>query len=258
MLGQLGGWSFRNPRRIVAAWIAAIVVVFGSVAAIGPAFNAAFEIPNSEGGRGFDALDAHFGGFGSGQSGSIVFRSESGVDATEVQVAMRALFAEVAEIEGVIISSPYDSPQGAAQISADRQVAFAVVSLSADLDFTKTGLIGADIAEMAPHVAGLQIEIGGTALAEFEPPDSELIGIALAIVVLIFAFGSVVAMGLPIAVAVTGVGVGAALIILISNLIMMPDFATTIGALIGIGVGIDYALFIVTRYREGLAAGRSP
>jgi RND superfamily putative drug exporter len=258
MLGRLGGASFRNPRKIVAAWVVVVVAVFGAVAALGPAFDASFEIPNSEGRRGFDALDAHFGGFGSGQSGSIVFRSESGIDAPDVRVAMEEMFATVAAIEGVIVTSPYQGPQGARQISDDRQVAFAALSLSVDLDFTETALIGVEIGEFAPDLPGLQIEIGGTALAEFEPPDSELIGLALAIVVLIFAFGSVVAMGLPIVVAVTGVGVGGALIILASHAITMPDFATTIGALIGIGVGIDYALFIVTRYREVLAAGRSP
>ena len=77
-------------------------------------------------------------------------------------------------------------------------------------------------------------------------------------VVLILAFGSVLAMGLPIGVAVAGVGTGAGLITLASNLTSMPDFATSLGGMIGLGVGIDYALFIVTRYREGLHEGASP
>lgn len=258
MLARFGGWSFRHPWPVVAGWVAVVVLVFGAVAAIGPAFDASFEIPDSEGRRGFDALNTHFGGFGSGTSGSIVFRSEAGIDDPPVRAAMEAMFAAVAQFEGVIVSSPYEGPRGAVQISDDGRVAFAALSLAADLDFTETAELGLEIAKLAPEVPGLQIEIGGDALAEFAPPESELIGLSLAIVVLIVAFGSVVAMGLPIAVAVTGVGVGAALIILISNLMAMPDFATTIGALIGIGVGIDYALLIVTRYREGLAAGRSP
>ena len=258
MLARLGGWSFRNPRKIVAAWVAVVVVVFGAVAAIGPAFDAAFEIPASESRRGFDALDAHFGGFGSGSSGSIVFRSDAGIDDPAVRTAMEAMFAGVAEFEGVIVSSPYEGFGSAAQISDDGRVAFASLSLSADLDFTETAEIGIEIVALAPEVDGLQIEVGGEALAEFAPPESEFVGLAFAIVVLILAFGSVLAMGLPIAVAVSGVAIGAALTTLISRLITMPDFATFIGLLIGLGVGIDYALFIVTRYREGLAAGRSP
>ena len=107
-------------------------------------------------------------------------------------------------------------------------------------------------------VDGLQIEVGGQALGEFEPPESELIGIAFAIVVLILAFGSVLAMGLPIGVALFGVGIGAGIITLLSNVMSVPDFAVTLGAMIGLGVGIDYALFIVTRYREGLKTGQTP
>ena len=99
---------------------------------------------------------------------------------------------------------------------------------------------------------------GGTALAVFEPPATEFIGLAFAVVVLILAFGSVLAMGLPIAVALGGVGAGMGLIAILSNVFNIPDFTTFLGAMIGLGVGIDYALFIVTRYREGLHAGRSP
>ena len=257
MLARLGGWSFQHPWKMVGAWVALIVVVIGLVVGVGAAFDAGFEIPASESRRGFDALDTHFGGFGSGQSGSIVFRSDAGIDDPAVRAPMEALFAEVAANEGVVVTSPYEAA-GAGQISADRTTAFAAVSLSADLDFNATAAIGVEIVEAAPQVPGLQIEVGGAALAEFAPPESEFIGLAFAVVVLILAFGSVLAMGLPIAVAVAGVGTGAALIALISNLMTVPDFATTIGGMIGLGVGIDYALFIVTRYREGLDAGRSP
>ena len=257
MLARLGAWSFRNPRKVVAIWVGVVVVVFGAAFGIGAAFDAGFEIPDSESRRGFDALDEHFGGFGSGQSGSIVFRSESGVDDPDVRAAMEAMFEQVAAFAGVIVTSPY-APEGTSQISADGRLAFAAISLSADLDFTATAELGAEFADLSPEVPGLQVEIGGTALAEFAPPETEFIGLAFAVVVLIVSFGSVLAMGLPIAVAVTGVGVGAGLIILISNLTTVPDFATFIGAMIGLGVGIDYALFIVARYREGLDAGRTP
>ncbi|MCB0952781.1 MAG: MMPL family transporter, partial [Microthrixaceae bacterium] len=87
--------------------------------------------------------------------------------------------------------------------------------------------------------------------------SSELLGLAFAIVILILAGGSVLAMGLPIGVALAGIGVGSTLLLLLSNLMTTPDFATTLGVMIGLGVGIDYALFIVTRYREQLRAGHT-
>ena len=257
MLARLGGWSFRNPRKVVVIWVGVVVVVVGAVFGIGAAFDAGFEIPDSESSRGFDALDEHFGGFGSGQSGSIVFRSEKGVTDPAIRSAMEAMFEQVAAFEGVIVTSPYE-PEGATQISEDGSIAFAAISLSADLDFTATAELGAEFADLAPVLPGLQVEIGGQALAEFAPPETEFIGLAFAVVVLIVSFGSVLAMGLPIAVAVAGVGIGAGLIVLISNVTTVPDFTTFIGAMIGLGVGIDYALFIVTRYREGLDAGRTP
>jgi len=259
MLALLGGWCFRNPWRVVAGWFVVILLVFGAVVAVGgPAFNGAFEIPNSESRDGFDALDEHFGGLGSGQGGSIVFRAEGGIDDPVVRAAMEAMFVEAAAFSGVTLVSPYDGPQGAAQVNTDRTVAYAAVTVVAEIDQTAASLIGEQLVELSPEIDGLQVEIGGAVLGAFDPPESEFVGLAFAVVVLIFAFGSVLAMGLPIVVAVSGVGIGMGLVMLISHLTAVPDFATTLGAMIGLGVGIDYALIIVTRYREGLAAGRTP
>jgi RND superfamily putative drug exporter len=108
-----------------------------------------------------------------------------------------------------------------------------------------------------PDIEGLQVELGGQIFAEFEVPSSELLGIAFAIIVLILAFGSVLAMGLPIGIALAGIGVGTFLTALLSNIASIPDFATTVAVMLGLGVGIDYALFIVTRYRENMHAGLS-
>ena len=93
MLARLGTWSYRHPRLIVLAWIAIVVAAFAVARAIGPAFNAEFEAPESGSRRGFEALDEHFGGFGSGQSGSIVFRADSGVDDPAIRAAMESMFA---------------------------------------------------------------------------------------------------------------------------------------------------------------------
>ena len=270
MLVRIGGWCFRNPRKTVAAWVVVLIVALAAAGAVGPSFLAELQAPESDSSRGFDVLEEHFGGVGSGLSGSIVFYSESGVDDPAVRAAMEEMFAEVHSYEGVTVSSPYlvtipvpETPSqqapnlphapGRPQVSADGLVAFARIDLAPDLDFNETSDLGAEFIRVIPAVPGLQVEIGGEALSEFEPPQSEFIGLAFAIVVLILAFGSVMAMGLPLAVAVAGVGVGLALTVVLSNVLSIPEFATTIGAMIGIGVGIDYALFIVTRYRDGLA-----
>ena len=255
MLASLGRWSFRHPWLVLGAWVVTMVAVFGSAGTVGAAFDSAFEIPDSESRRGFDALDTHFGGFGSGQTGLIVFSTDAGIDDPQIKAAMAELFAEAAAIEGVTVSSPYEGLGAQTQVSSDRMIAFASVALAPDLDFTEMSEIGADLFEQRPVIDGLQVEIGGNALAEFEPPETEFIGLSFAVIVLIIAFGSVLAMGLPIGVAVAWVGVGMGLITLISHLTPIPDFATSIGAMIGLGVGIDYALFIVTRYREGLHDG---
>jgi putative drug exporter of the RND superfamily len=262
--GRLGRFAFRRRWLVLGAWVTALVTVFALVGTIGASSDSSFSIPDSESKRGFDTLDQYFGGAGSGRSGSIVFRADQGVDDPEVVAAMTELFDEVGAIEGVALISPY-SPQGAAlglvatEGPLAGQVAYAQVDLAETLSETDTSDVGKQIAELTPaDIDGLQVEVGGVALGEFEPPKSELIGLGFAIVILILSFGSVLAMGLPIGVALFGVGIGAGLITLLSNVISVPDFAVTLGAMIGIGVGIDYALFIVTRYREGLKAGLDP
>ena len=110
-------------------------------------------------------------------------------------------------------------------------------------------------ASSIPEVDGLRVELGGFLFAEFEQPSAELFGLAFAIIILIVAFGSVLAMGLPVGVALFGIGLGGAFVILASHLMEVPDFAPFVGLMIGLGVGIDYALLIVTRYREQLHAG---
>ncbi|MCU0261145.1 MAG: MMPL family transporter [Ilumatobacteraceae bacterium] len=258
-MARLGRWCFEHRWHTLAAWLVALIGV-GVLAngVIGSSFSAEFEIPASESASGFDVLDERFAELqAGGQSGSIVFRAEQGVDDPEVTAAMTALFEEIGEIEGVSVESPY-APTALGQINADRTVAFATVNLDRGLDQMEMAEVGEAIEEASPSIDGLTIEVGGQSLAEFEPPESELIGLAFAIVILILAFGSVLAMGLPIGVALFGVGLGASVVALLSNLTTIPDFATTLGAMIGLGVGIDYALFIVTRYREGLHHGMSP
>ncbi len=258
MIRGLARWTFRHRYRTVIAWLVALVgfASLGNVI-VGSSFSSAFEIPASESASGFDVISEYFPQQGaSRQSGAVVFRAPQGVTDPAVQAAMTQYLAEVDAIEGVTVLSPYDEG-GQRQIDPSGTIAFATVNLDDSLDQSELSEIGVDIGDLIPVMDGLTVEVGGRALAEFEPPESELIGLGFAIVVLILAFGSVLAMGLPIGVALFGVGVGASVVALISNLVTVPDFATTLGAMIGIAVGIDYALFIVTRYRENLKRGQS-
>ena len=251
MLTRLGVWCFSNPRKTLACWVALIAAVVVAMFAVGSRFDTQFEAPASDSRNGRAVLEEHFGELASRASGALVFRAEPGVDDPEMRAAIEQLIDKVAAIEGVTVSSPY-APAGLHQISADGRTAYANVNFSPDVDFGRASEIGAEIGRLAPDQPGLQVEIAGDTLAAFDPPESEFIGLAFAVVVLILAFGSVLAMGLPIAVAGAGVGVGTALTSLLSNLLAIPEFAMSIGAMIGLGVGIDYALFIVSRYRDGI------
>ena len=258
---RLGSFAFRRRRPVLAAWIIVLVATFAAVASIGSSSESSFESPDSDSLAGFEILKDNFGAGGSFLSGSVVFQAEQGVDDVVVVAALTEVFDEIAAIDEVTLTSPY-SAIGAQRglVSADGGIAYASIDFDETTDELRASEIGREIDELVAEVdiEGLNIEIGGTSLAEFEPPESELIGISFAVIILILAFGSVLAMGLPIGVALFGVGIGVGTITLLSNVMSIPDFATTLGAMIGLGVGIDYALFIVTRYREGTRDGMSP
>ncbi|HEX2191741.1 MAG TPA: MMPL family transporter [Acidimicrobiales bacterium] len=261
MFRRLGPWCHDRRRLVLGLWVALLIFANVVAGAVGSGFRDEFNLPDVESRTGTDILDAEFGGQGAGQVGTIVFRAEQGVQNAEVRQAMQALFDKVAQIEDVDrVVSPY-TEEGARQISANGpeagKIAFANVELPEDLDFARGTEIGNEIEEGAPRIPGLRLELGGFIFSDFEEPSSELLGLAFAIVILIVAFGSVLAMGLPVAVALFGIGVGTTIITLISNLTAIPDFTTFLGIMIGLGVGIDYALLIATRYREQLRNGHT-
>ena len=260
MFGRLGSFCYRRRRLVVALWFVSLMVLGAVQGAVGTAFQDEFNLPNVESKKGFDVLEEHFGGQGTGVTGTIVFRADQGVGDPAVRSAMEGLFATIDARDDVTITSPY-APGGERQIATQgpvaNKIAFAELEMPANTSFEETAAVAKEIEAARPDVAGLQVEVGGAAFAEFAEPSSEVLGLAFAIVILILAFGSVLAMGLPVGVALAGIGVGTVLIGLISNVLTLPDFATVLGIMIGLGVGIDYALFIVTRYRENLHKGHS-
>jgi putative drug exporter of the RND superfamily len=259
MLKRLAEVCFRRRRRVLLVWILGIVVLGAVLGAVGSGYRSDFTLPDVESKRGVDILDDRFGGEGAGQVGNIVFEADNGVDDPAVRRVIEPFLAEVAEIDGVqSLDSPY-TPGNEDQISSQGveagRIAFAEIEAASDATFEETVAIGDDIRAAMPTAAGLRIELGGQAFAEFEVPSSEALGLGFAIVILIIAFGSVLAMGLPIGVALAGIVSGTTIIGILSQVVDMPDFTSTIGVMIGLGVGIDYALFIVTRFRENLHKG---
>lgn len=264
MFTRLGSFCFRRRWIVVGVWLAALLIGGAIANGIGADYSDDFSLPDVESKTGFDILETQFEGSGTTTTGTIVFMADQGVHDPAVASAMTAYFDRVRAIDGVVdVESPYDTtnPRAASQIAsrgkyADK-VAFAAVATDPDIGFTELTEIGKEMRAERPELEGLQVELGGANLAEFEEPSSESLGIAFAIFILIFAFGSVLAMGLPIGVALGGIFGGSVIVMLISRVTVIPELTNVIAIMIGLGVGIDYALFIVTRYRENLHRGHS-
>ena len=265
MYSSLGRWCYRHPWRVLIAWLLIIVIVAGASRGVGSAYGGTPAAPDAESSLGADILDEHFGRIGAVISGRIVFKAEQGVNDPAVQAVMTELFKRVTAIDGVTVGAPYD-PNGGHRIAAQGpeagRIAYADIDTGADTSAFEAEEIGLEIGRLIDEVGvrsmdGVQVEVGGAWLSDREPPESEAIGLAFAVFVLILAVGSVVAMGMTVGTALIGVGIGAAGVVLLSNVATVPEFAPTIGIMIGIGVGIDYALFIITRYREWVSGGLS-
>jgi putative drug exporter of the RND superfamily len=254
MLIKLARFSVRRRRLMVGFWVILLVALGAISNSVGTNFATEFELPASESNDVRNLLSANSSDR-AGFSGQIVFTSPSGIATDEVKAKMSALFAEVAKLEGVSVISPFDT-QG--QINQTATTAFATIDVSLRSQEAIIKL-GEDIRAVGEKfsINGVQIEYGGEVFAGFELPASELYGLLAAIIILVLAFGSVLAMGLPIGTAILGLGIGTSVVGILSQIVGMPDFTTSLVAMIGLGVGIDYALFIVTRYRECLADGLS-
>jgi RND superfamily putative drug exporter len=259
MLQRLARTCFRRRWLVLGIWIAVLLglnILANGV--VGSNFRTDFKLPDTESRTVFELLEKA-NPDRSGAAAQIVFQDAGGVDQPDVQQAMDGLFAEVEQLPGVAVVSPYAPESGGRQISQDGTIAFAQLNVSDRSQEEYTSLAN-DIRDQGDQidVQGLRIEYGGDMFAEFELPASELLGILAAVIILLIAFGSVLAMGLPIGTALFGLGAGISLVTLGSHLFSMPDFSTQMAAMIGLGVGIDYALFIVTRYRESLQLGQAP
>jgi RND superfamily putative drug exporter len=255
-LFRLGRSSARHPFRVLGLWLVAAVAVVALQGAAGGQFDNSSRVPGVESQHAADVLNNRFPSQ-SGQSARIVLHTDNGrlddADHAAVVAHARAQLASGHDVAGV--TDPF-AVQSVA-VSADGQTAYLDVTYALD-KLSAAQLDDATAVTDAARAGGVDVELTGS-LAQLaqETPSSELIGVGVAIIVLLVAFGSVVAMGLPIATALMGIFVGAAAVGVLSAFMNVPEFSLILCAMIGLGVGIDYALFIVTRHRQHLHDGMS-
>ncbi|MFG2896423.1 MMPL family transporter [Streptomyces zaomyceticus] len=261
-MAAIARWCIKHRLVAVLLWLVALGGVGTAAVVAGSAYSNDYEVPGTESGRATALLERGFQGLG-GDSDTIVWHTDKGsVRADAVEQRMTAMLGKVADLPGVAaVTSPYGDTRG--QVSEDGHTAYATVTFREQADDIPEAQARAvvDTAKAAANDAeGLQVELGGSAVALTEAPGghiAEIVGVAVAAVVLFLAFGSLAASALPIATALVSVGIAYSGIVLLGHLMTVADFAPMLGMLVGLGVGIDYALFIVTRHRRGLKRGLS-
>ncbi|MFI5823951.1 MMPL family transporter [Streptomyces rishiriensis] len=258
-MAALARWCVRNRLLVVVLWLLALGGTATAAVVAGSAYSDDYEVPGTESGRATQLLAEAFPHLG-GDSDTVVWHTTAGaVRAVDVEQTMTRTLEKIADLPGVAsVSGPYDG-QGPAQISKDGRTAYATVVFEDRAEDVDRGEAQAVVdTAQAARGDGLQVELGGSAIALTESSGghaAEIVGVVVAAVVLFLAFGSLAASALPIATALVGVGTAYAGIALLGHAMTVADFAPMLGLLVGLGVGIDYALFIVTRHRRGLKRG---
>jgi putative drug exporter of the RND superfamily len=250
---KIARWTMAHRRIVVAAWIVATIGIFAVSSSVGKKTASDFTLPGTGTQHAVDLLKSEFPAQ-AGDADQIVFHARTGTltDAAD-RATINTTLARVARQPHVTsVVSPYAVGTGA--ISRDGTVAFATVNFDQRADVLPKAAVNRVIATAeAARSPRLQVELGGQAIEQAQQASlgfATVVGIGAAILILLISFGSFSAMGLPIVTALLGLGAGVGLITLASHIVNMPDFASELALMIGLGVGVDYALFIVTRFRE--------
>jgi putative drug exporter of the RND superfamily len=250
-LARIADIAYRRRGRMVVGWIVATIVLIGLGSSFKGEYQADYNTPGSESKAAGDLTEREFGGY-SGQEIYVVWKDPQGADSAQAKQKMDAFFAEAEKVEHV-------GKPGEVRVSDDGKIATTTLPLNVpgwEVD-KKQGEELIDAAE-ANSGGSLEIKLGGEPILIAQGETSpEGIGFLAAAIVLLIAFGSLVAAGLPLVVALFGIGISSGgLILLLANVIDVPNWTTAVSGLIGIGVGVDYALLVLTRFRSALKAGK--
>ncbi|WP_432002463.1 MMPL family transporter [Streptomyces sioyaensis] len=258
-LSKLGRFAFRRRRFVALIWVALLAVAgVGAATSASPAADS-FSVPGTEAQRAFDLLDQRFpGGNADGATARVVFRAPQGetmkdpANKAAVERTVRALASGSGQVDRVA------DPYAAKTLSKDARTAYAQVTYKVTgFELTDASKDALKDAAKDARKDGLTVEVGGNALQAIpETGSTEVIGIAVSAVVLVLTFGALIAAGLPLLTALIGVGIGVSTITALSSALDLSSTTSTLAMMIGLAVGIDYALFIVSRYRAELTEGR--
>jgi putative drug exporter of the RND superfamily len=256
----LARWCMAHRRRVVLTWVAVAIGATVLANAIGSNYVTVYSLPGTQSQQAYDRLASEFK-LQSGDADSVVFHVSHGtIDAPAVRAAMTPLLTHVSALPHVTgVVSPY-STRGAIQVSKNRMTAFATVNFNKPANElpnnTGTPLLNQ---VKAVHVPGLQVAAGGQVIENaegFSIGPATAVGVVAALIILLITFGSLAAAGMPLITAALGLITGVALIELATHVTNMSNVSPDLALMIGLGVGIDYSLFIVTRFRENyLASG---
>src|ERR671914_488644 len=250
-LAQLADLAYRRRGRMVAAWLVATILVIGLGSSLAGEFSADYDTPGSESAAARDITEREFGGF-TAQQLYVVWRDPAGAARPEARERIEAFLTEAKKVDHVAAETPV-------RVSDDGTIATTTLPLTApgwEIEKEDGERL---IASAQRHSGdGMEIKLGGDPIAQAqEGPSPEGVGFLGAAIVLLIAFGSVVAAGLPLGIALIGLGISSGgLIALLTNLMDVPDWTLAVSGLIGIGVGIDYALLVLTRFRAAMKAGK--
>jgi putative drug exporter of the RND superfamily len=257
LIRHLGDASARRPWRTIGAWAVLAALVAALTGAFGGAFLDNFTAPHSESARAMQLLEQRFPAVAGG-SAVAVFAAPDGQQLTSFRPDVESALSRVAKIEHVATVS---DPFATGRVSSDGRIGFAEITL--DVPSTQLGreAAAAMTAALKPaRGSGLTADLGGDAAFLNAPKaasGAEAIGVLGALIILVIAFGTLVAALVPVVLALLAVAVGIGGITLLAGAMDVSTAAPTVGALVGLGVGIDYSLFIVSRYRENRAAGQA-
>ncbi len=250
-LARLADIAYRRRGRMVLAWIVSAIVIIGLGSSLAGEYEADYNTPGSESKAASDLTESEFGGY-SGQEVFVVWKDPAGATSPAARKGVDAFLSEVRQIDNI-------EPQTAIRVSKDGTIATTTLPLTVPgWEVPKEDGEKLVAAAEDNSGGGLEIKLGGDPIYRTQEGASpEGIGFLGAAIVLLIAFGSLVAAGLPLAIALIGIGISSGgLIVLLANVVDVPDWTTAVSGLIGIGVGIDYALLVLTRFRSAMNAGK--